>query len=382
MINQTSTIISDEHFDCDVIVVGAGLSGLTAASLLTEAGLGVIVLEAAEQIGGRIRSLTEPVTGSHLADLGPTWVWPEFQPIVTEWLDRLGLETFAQFADGAGILDYNRETLATRRMIPGQYGIRRVVGGPKAIIDRLCAKLPQGAIRTGAKVTAIAGSSDAMEITTSSAASPSLRTRSVVVATPVRVAVSSIDWVPQLDDSLAAAMRATPTWMAAQAKAIAIYDRSFWRADGLSGRIASHVGPLIEAHDHSGPDGAPAAIFGFVGWPHGDRKEPSAKLEDQIIEQLTRCLGPEARHPAKLHVEDWATNELICVPRDLNEPPSHPDIAPEILRQPHGEGRIFFAVAETSTRSPGLIEGAFNAGRLTAGKVLESLASRAETHTR
>ncbi len=43
--------------DADVIVVGAGLSGLHAAQLLEEAGQHVIVLEGATGVGGRVRTL-------------------------------------------------------------------------------------------------------------------------------------------------------------------------------------------------------------------------------------------------------------------------------------------------------------------------------------
>ncbi len=41
-----------------VIVIGAGLAGLTAARLLRQEGLSVRVLEARSQVGGRVRSLT------------------------------------------------------------------------------------------------------------------------------------------------------------------------------------------------------------------------------------------------------------------------------------------------------------------------------------
>jgi monoamine oxidase len=45
--------------DCDVVVVGAGLAGLTAARELAGAGLDVRVLEARDRVGGR--NLSQPV---------------------------------------------------------------------------------------------------------------------------------------------------------------------------------------------------------------------------------------------------------------------------------------------------------------------------------
>jgi len=45
--------------DADVIVIGAGLSGLNAAVLLQDAGLDVLVVEADQRIGGRIKTLDD-----------------------------------------------------------------------------------------------------------------------------------------------------------------------------------------------------------------------------------------------------------------------------------------------------------------------------------
>jgi monoamine oxidase len=150
--------------------------------------------------------------------------------------------------------------------------------------------------------------------------------------------------------------------MSTHAKAVALYDRPFWRESGLSGRIASQIGPLVEAHDHSGIDGSPAGIFGFVGWPPDIRQKDPDRLKHAILAQLSECFGPAAAHPNELIVQDWASNTQIVTELDLSGPVSHLDIGADILRQPFLDGRVRLAVSETSEVSPGLIEGALAAG--------------------
>ena len=106
----------------DIVVLGAGLSGLPAAALLCDAGAKVQVLEASTHIGGRIRALRDPVSQHALADLGPTWVWPKYQPVAARWLEELGLSTFEQFNEGdAVILGYGPAPV--RKPLPGQDGM-------------------------------------------------------------------------------------------------------------------------------------------------------------------------------------------------------------------------------------------------------------------
>lgn len=62
-----------EALDCDVVIVGAGVAGLAAATSLRRAGLEVCCLEARERIGGRILTVHDPHT-LHPVELGAEFV--------------------------------------------------------------------------------------------------------------------------------------------------------------------------------------------------------------------------------------------------------------------------------------------------------------------
>jgi polyamine oxidase len=63
----------DSCEECTVCVIGAGAAGLTAARILHDSGVNVIVLESSDRIGGRTYTLN-PDDGSGGVDLGAAWI--------------------------------------------------------------------------------------------------------------------------------------------------------------------------------------------------------------------------------------------------------------------------------------------------------------------
>ena len=83
--------------EADVIIVGAGLSGMIAARRVLDAGLKPLVLEADERVGGRI--LTEEVLPGVPVELGAQWLGDTHERMF-RLAAELGVETFAQYDKG------------------------------------------------------------------------------------------------------------------------------------------------------------------------------------------------------------------------------------------------------------------------------------------
>jgi monoamine oxidase len=81
----------------DVVVVGAGLAGLAAATRLVDAGAEVVVLEARDRVGGR--TLTMPAADGTPIDHGGQWVGPTHDRIAT-LAERVGVTTYPTWERG------------------------------------------------------------------------------------------------------------------------------------------------------------------------------------------------------------------------------------------------------------------------------------------
>lgn len=113
-----------------VVVIGAGLAGLTAARELTKAGIDVIVLEARDRVGGRTCSrLTSDGT---LLDLGAQWLGPT-QDRLAALAKEVGATTFPTYNEGKNIEIYRGERYVYEGAIP--------MGDPAAMMEVIEAML-------------------------------------------------------------------------------------------------------------------------------------------------------------------------------------------------------------------------------------------------
>ena len=99
----------------DVVVVGAGLSGLVAARCLQQAACSVRLIEAAEQPGGRMRGAWLPLAGGAEGpglmpwiDLGGQWVGPS-QTRMLALLERHRIRRFASPHSGDTVLVFGEQ---------------------------------------------------------------------------------------------------------------------------------------------------------------------------------------------------------------------------------------------------------------------------------
>lgn len=98
-----------------VAIVGAGLSGLSAARKLADAGVSVLVLEARDRVGGR--TLSHDTAHGDRIELGAQWLGPT-QDRMFKLVKEFGLTTFPQYHEGKKVLALGNMVSTYKSSIP------------------------------------------------------------------------------------------------------------------------------------------------------------------------------------------------------------------------------------------------------------------------
>lgn len=130
----------DTPTDADVLVIGAGLAGLGAATMLRRLGVGSIVLEAGDRIGGRAWTTQPEQLGGVWFDMGAVWLHSaEHNPLVT--IARDAGDTLLRSDE----LRRERLFVGTREATPAEYAdYREAWTRYETTTDALLSALPGG----------------------------------------------------------------------------------------------------------------------------------------------------------------------------------------------------------------------------------------------
>lgn len=415
--------------DIDVLVVGAGFSGLAAAQALTEAGKRVLVLEARDRVGGRV----EPAdfADGRRNDTGGQFI-SEDMPAVMELASRYGRQLVSVPDEGRLVL---RPALPPREAFRFHEGVEALRGRANAIDPRdpdiagltvsdwlarqpgdddakagfqamiqglwcrAADELPlwyyidndrrlettvselqyylEGSTHSLAEAmaaeihdrlllsTPVEAITVAADGVSVEAGGKTFRAAQVLLAVPP-VTVRRIPVTPPLPSALAAAL---DVWASGMVIKICFrYERRFWRDNDLSGMVMWRDVKGLFACDISSGDTALLVVF--IGGPlaaeWGGNGE--AAVLENVLPRLAEALGPEAAEPVETIFRNWTDDQWSGGGYSdvILDMSAHN--AEDVLRA--GAGRIHFASSELSPFFPGYIEGAITAGRAAAARIL------------
>jgi monoamine oxidase len=128
--------------DADVVVVGAGFAGLTAARELSRRGHDVVMFEGRDRVGGR--AYTTTVAGVPV-DLGATFIGPT-QHAVTALAAELGCPTVRTYNRGKNLIRWRGRVRSYRSTVPRLSILELLdVSRIQWRFERLCKQIPVAA---------------------------------------------------------------------------------------------------------------------------------------------------------------------------------------------------------------------------------------------
>jgi len=242
----------------------------------------------------------------------------------------------------------------------------RFAGGSQVICKRIARKLGK-AVVLESPVRRIVQSKRGVTVHSDRV---NVSAKRVIVAVPP-VLTGKIDYEPGLPDDRVELVDHFP--QGTLTKAACVYDRPFWRDDGLTGQVLYENGPISATFDDSPEDGSKGVVFGFIG---GDQARSFAKLSNKqrrraVIQNYVDFFGPAAANP-KQYIETiwkretWTRGCPVGIP-GIGQLAANG----HALRRP--VGRIHWAGTETSDYWAGYMDGAVRSGERAAAEVSDRL---------
>ncbi|MEV0034088.1 NAD(P)/FAD-dependent oxidoreductase [Nocardia sp. NPDC050793] len=239
-------------------------------------------------------------------------------------------------------------------------------GGAGGLAEKLAAELGS-AVHLGRPATAITRSADGVTIATP--AGP-VRAARAIVAVPPPVAAEIRHHPPLPSERMYVQDNLR---MGTIYKAIAVYDRPFWRERGLNGEIIALDGPVPASFDIS-PPGGPGHLCVLIpgGAAEALDRLTGAERRDTVLAAVAGQLGDAALNPLSWHEKSWHLDPYVgggytAIPR-----PGALDALADAARP---TVPIHWAGTETASKWSGYLEGAVLSGERAADEVRAALRS-------
>jgi len=335
----------------DVIIIGAGLTGLTLARLLVDNGQNVLVLEARDRVGGRIH--THTTSDGAEVEMGATWFFPHFNNLHKS-MKSMNLGLMEQYMKGYTLQEGSAGSTPRKFYEGGSSDMFRIKGGTSNLVTTLYNKIGHDKVELSQIVKEIKKIDGGVEVVTKDSCFTAKR---LVTTIPPQLLAHTVQFNPSLPNEVKQVISNTHTWMGGSMKGAITYAKPFWKEAGNSGALYSYAGPFVQMYDQTSTDGKRFALVGFM-----DEKISSLPYEERkkkVTDQLVRVFGNEAREPLDYKDTYWADEEFT-MPKNAGRLSAHKNNGHQVYRTPHLGGTVYIAGTETSSQAGGYMEGAIN----------------------
>jgi monoamine oxidase len=353
----------------DVIIIGGGLSGLTAAYFLKKNSFTVKVLEANNYLGGRIKTI---ITDSNMAlEMGATWIFND--PNLKSLLSELGLSLYPQFSSGKALYEIDatqKPQLFDANQMTGGQIYHKVIGGTSQIITSLSNYVGLENIELNTIVVEVENKEECIKITTKD--NKIFESKNVITALPPRLLESTISFLPELSSESNLIRQKTHTWMADSVKFSIEYKQPFWREKGYAGLAISNVGLVREVQDHVNGENNAHGLVGFMSLRADQFNMTKAQRREMVISDMIRLFGNDAA--AVINYEDtiWGMEQFVSSEFNVNQGMyAHQNNGNKEIVTPQFQDTLYFIGAETSSSNPGYMEGAVRTAKEIVRKIIK-----------
>ncbi|MGY6648170.1 flavin monoamine oxidase family protein [Wenyingzhuangia sp. IMCC45574] len=334
----------------NIIIIGAGLSGLHTAYQLQKKGFKVTVLEAKSKPGGRI--YTKYNNNQAPIELGATWIHHNHTELLT-LIKELNLEVFEQILGDRAI--YHPMSTAPHQIVElpkNQEASYRVQGGTESIIKALVNQLDEQSLLLNQQINLIEKQEDMLIVHTQD---QQFYADIVISTLPPNLFSQTIKTTPELPLKLKKIAEETHTWMGESIKIGFTFDEPFWRTNNLSGTLFSNIGVVSELYDHSNAEDNLYALKGFFNGAY--YKHTKEERKQLVLEQLENYYGKEIHNYLTYEEYVWKKDEFVFSEySDLVYP--HQNNGHSVYQNSYLDNSLFLAGTETNADFSGYMEGA------------------------